>query len=101
MRKLGTGVLVVIVAVLALISLYFGGGLLFWQGIYVSEDSVVAAVEKQGYSEVVVNDKDVFFVSSWGGECGEKDDALFEILRSIRSATGSRSLRVPVGPGRV
>ena len=79
MSRLGEVALIAIVVLVAPFAVYYIGGLIFWQGIYVSQENVVSAVEKQGYSEVVVNDKDVFFVSSWGGECGDKDDALFEI----------------------
>jgi len=44
-------------------------------GTCVSKESTVNAVEKQGYSNIEVLDKNVFFVS-WRG-CSGSDDAMF------------------------
>lgn len=88
MKKLKTVLTTGLIVIAAIVGIIFGGGLFFWQGMYVSEDSVVEAIEKQGYTDVVVDDKDIFFVSSFGGECGEKDDALFEVTAT--NALGKR-----------
>jgi hypothetical protein len=66
--------------------MYLIGGFLLWPGIYVSESSVVEAVGKQGYSEIIVVDKDVLFVG-WSG-CSGSDDASFELVAT--NALGKR-----------
>jgi hypothetical protein len=46
-------------------------------GYWVSEDRIVRAVEKQGYKNVQVLDKNIFFVN-WKG-CSRGDDAQFDV----------------------
>lgn len=45
-------------------------------GMFVSKAKAKAAAEKQGYTNVVINDKDIFFIF-WNG-CGKDDDVSFE-----------------------
>jgi hypothetical protein len=86
--KLKTKAIIVVVALVALAVAWLIVAFTWYQGVFVSQDDVVAAVEKQAYSDVVVDDKDIFFVNFWGGECGEMDDALFEITAT--NALGNR-----------
>lgn len=47
-------------------------------GAFVSEDHVIKAVGKQGYRNVKIQAKHIFFVS-WRG-CSKSDDACFDAL---------------------
>jgi len=47
-------------------------------GMFVKEDKVTKAVEKQGYTNVQVLDKHIFFVN-WRG-CSKSDEAAFDVL---------------------
>lgn len=44
-------------------------------GVFMSRENVVKAVEKQGYTNVQILEKHIFFVD-WHG-CGSDDDAIF------------------------
>ncbi|MBI2426590.1 MAG: hypothetical protein HYV34_01970 [Candidatus Kerfeldbacteria bacterium] len=79
-------IITAVAVIAALLILWYGAGLMFWPGIYVSEEKVILAVEKQGYSDITVEDKDVFFVG-WKG-CSDNDDALFELTATNARGQG-------------
>lgn len=55
-------------------------------GAFVNGNDVINAVEKQGYSNVTVVDKSIFFISFRG--CGESDSAVFKL--EATNAIGKR-----------
>ena len=56
-------------------------------GAFVNDSDVVRAVEKQGYSDVSIQDSHIFFVN-WRG-CSKEDDAAYSLV-----ATNSAGNRV-------
>lgn len=67
------GAVVVIVGVIV----FHVAALIWFPGYYVSDKSVIEAVEVYGFTDVKIKDKDLFWID-WAG-CGKDDDAMFEV----------------------
>lgn len=48
-------------------------------GLMISYEEAKAAMQKQGYRNITVVDRDVMFIDGWLGACASGDDAEFEV----------------------
>lgn len=77
MKKIKTYLIVIAMVVLVGFSGFYIAAVVFFPGYYVSDKDVIEAVEAYGFSDVKIEDKDLFWID-WSG-CGKDDDALFEV----------------------
>ncbi len=64
------------------------------RGVFVGENAAIRALETQGYSEVRIVDKDIWFVGMRG--CGDEDAAKFDAV-AINPAGNEVDVFVCVG----
>ena len=90
MKRIG-GVLCIVVVALVV---GFGAVTYLKPGIWADKNDAIRALENQGFSQIQVLDKDIFFL--WWNGCGEDDDASFE-LRALNPVGKKVEMTVCVG----